>query len=191
MSAIAGFGRLRYSFYFLTSFRLDQFRPIHNIGRSTGLNRDDAYELVVLLPPLAEQRRIVAKIEELFSELDKGVENLEKARKQLKVYRQAVLKHAFEGKLTAQWREENKDQLENPEQLLARYKAVAGSPLRAASGGMESSRHSMGGNWKIWGKSHQDPEKRANCLDWFPARSQVFQSYPMGMFIRICLTWVN
>ena len=74
------------------------------------------------LPPLNEQHRIVAKIEELFSELDKGVENLEKAREQLKVYRQAVLKHAFEGKLTAQWREENKDQLENPEQLLARIK---------------------------------------------------------------------
>ena len=110
---------LRYSYYFLTSLRLDQF------DRSTaipGLNRDDAYELVVLLPPLGEQRRIVAKIEELFSELDKGVENLEKAREQLKVYRQAVLKHAFEGKLTAQWREENKDQLENPEQLLARIK---------------------------------------------------------------------
>ena len=74
------------------------------------------------LPPLNEQHRLVTKIEELFSELDKGVENLEKAREQLKVYRQAVLKHAFEGKLTAQWREENKDQLENPEQLLANIK---------------------------------------------------------------------
>ena len=76
------------------------------------------------LPPLNEQHRIVAKIEELFSELDKGVESLEKAREQLKVYRQAVLKHAFEGKLTAQWREENKDQLEPPEQLLARIEQV-------------------------------------------------------------------
>ena len=74
------------------------------------------------LPPLNEQVRIVAKIEELFSELGKSVENLEKAREQLKVYRQAVLKHAFEGKLTAQWREENNDRLENPEQLLARIK---------------------------------------------------------------------
>ena len=71
------------------------------------------------LPPTHEQYRIVAKLEELFSELDKGVEHLEKAREQLKVYRQAVLKHAFEGKLTAQWREGNKDQLENPAQLLA------------------------------------------------------------------------
>lgn len=53
-----------------------------------------------LFPPLAEQERIVAKIEELFSSLDAGVESLKAAREQLKVYRQAVLKRAFEGKLT-------------------------------------------------------------------------------------------
>lgn len=74
------------------------------------------------LPPSNEQRRIVAKIEELFSELDKGVESLKTAREQLKVYRQAVLKHAFEGKLTERWREENKDKLETADQLLARIK---------------------------------------------------------------------
>ncbi len=76
------------------------------------------------LPPfsLVRQRRIVAKVEELFSELDKGVENLKTARAKLNVYRQAVLKHAFEGKLTAQWREENKDKLAKSEQLLARIK---------------------------------------------------------------------
>ena len=72
--------------------------------------------------PRCEQRRIVAKIEALFSKLDKGVESLIMARAQLKVYRQAVLKHAFEGKLTAQWREENKDKLETAEQLLARVR---------------------------------------------------------------------
>ena len=59
------------------------------------------------LAPQNEQHRIVAKIEELFSELAKGVESLKTVREQLNVYRQAVLKHAFEGKLTAQWREEN------------------------------------------------------------------------------------
>jgi type I restriction enzyme S subunit len=52
------------------------------------------------LPPLAEQIRIVAKIEALFSELDKGIENLKTSQQQLKVYRQAVLKYAFEGRLT-------------------------------------------------------------------------------------------
>ena len=110
---------IRFSFYLLTSLRLNQF------DRSTAipsLNRDDAYDLVVRLPPYQEQRRIVAKIEKLFSELDKGVESLKTAREQLKVYRQAVLKHAFEGKLTAQWRKENKNKLEKPVQLLTRIK---------------------------------------------------------------------
>ena len=65
---------------------------------------------------------MVAKTEKLFSKLDKGIESLKTAQAQLKVYRQAVLKHAFEGKLTEQWREENKDKLETPEQLLARIK---------------------------------------------------------------------
>jgi type I restriction enzyme, S subunit len=61
-------------------------------------------QLPVPLPPLAEQRRIVAKIEELFTELDAGIANLRTAQAQLKTYRQALLKHAFEGKLTADWR---------------------------------------------------------------------------------------
>ena len=63
--------------------------------------------LEVPLPPLAEQRRIVAKIEELFSELDAGEESLRRARRQLGVYRQSLLKQAFEGKLTEQWRKQN------------------------------------------------------------------------------------
>ena len=79
-------------------------------------------DLPIPLAPTATQHKIVTKIEELFSALDKGVESLKTARTQLKVYRQALLKHAFEGKLTAQWREENKDKLEKPEQLLARIK---------------------------------------------------------------------
>ena len=76
--------------------------------------------LRIPVAPKATQHRIVAKIDELFSELDKGVESLKTARAQLKVYRLAVLKQAFEGKLTAQWREENKDKLETGEQLLDR-----------------------------------------------------------------------
>lgn len=63
--------------------------------------------LKVPIPPPNEQRRIVAKIEELFSELDKGVEILTTAREQLRAYRQSVLKHAFEGKLTEDWRSAN------------------------------------------------------------------------------------
>ncbi|AKB53373.1 hypothetical protein A9239_08025 [Methanosarcina sp. A14] len=53
--------------------------------------------LEVPICPLPEQRAIVSKIEQLFSELDNGIANLKLAQEQLKVYRQAVLKKAFEG----------------------------------------------------------------------------------------------
>ncbi|MCK4677764.1 MAG: restriction endonuclease subunit S [Bacteroidales bacterium] len=57
-------------------------------------------KIPIPLPPLPEQHRIVAKIEKLFSELDNGIASLKKAKEQLKVYRQSVLKWAFEGRLT-------------------------------------------------------------------------------------------
>src|SRR5699024_9943894 len=66
----------------------------------------------IKLPLLKEQCVIVAKIEELFSELDSGIASLKTAQEQLKVYRQSLLKHAFEGKLTEQWRKDNADKLE-------------------------------------------------------------------------------
>ena len=62
-------------------------------------------DIPIVLPSKAEQDRIAAKIDELFSELDAGIESLQKARAQLATYRQSVLKNAFEGKLTAQWYE--------------------------------------------------------------------------------------
>ena len=86
------------------------------------ISRRNFASVEVPLAPQNEQVRLVAKIEELFSELDKGVESLKKARTHLDVYRQAVLKHAFEGRLTAKWREENKNHLESSEQLLDRIK---------------------------------------------------------------------
>ena len=64
-------------------------------------------KIKVKIPPLPEQERIVARIEELFSELDKAVETLNTTKQQLAVYRQAVLKEAFEGKLSKQWRNTN------------------------------------------------------------------------------------
>ena len=50
------------------------------------------------IPPLPEQHRIVAKIQELFTKLDAGINALHKAQSQLKQYRQSVLKAAFDGK---------------------------------------------------------------------------------------------
>ena len=70
------------------------------------LNQEKMKSITCNLPPLAEQERIVEKIEELFSEIDEGIKNLKTAQLQLKQYRQSVLKSAFEGKLykTTEWK---------------------------------------------------------------------------------------
>lgn len=59
------------------------------------------------IPPLGEQKRIVDKADELFSDLDAGVAALKRVRASLKRYRAAVLKAAVEGRLTEQWRREH------------------------------------------------------------------------------------
>lgn len=66
-------------------------------------------KIKISVPPLPEQERIVARIEELFSKLDKAVETLKTTKQQLAVYRQAVLKEAFEGKYTSKWRKQHPD----------------------------------------------------------------------------------
>jgi len=108
-----------YAFYFLQS----KYQQINTRAKGVGIphvNPALLWNYDFPIAPLNEQKCIVAKIEELFSELDKGIEALKTAQAQLKVYRQALLKHAFEGKLTAQWRAENQDKLETADALLKR-----------------------------------------------------------------------
>lgn len=92
-----------YLFYFLQS----KYENINKRPRGVGIPHVEPnlfWNIPLPLPPLAEQRRIVAKIEELFSKLDAGVEALKKVKAGLKRYRQSVLKHAFEGRLTEDYR---------------------------------------------------------------------------------------
>ena len=74
----------------------------------------------ILLPPLSEQNRIVAKIEELFTKLDAGKEELLQARARLKRYRQSVLKAAMDGKLTEDWRKKHGNEIVPASVLLDR-----------------------------------------------------------------------
>ena len=76
------------------------------------LNQSAMRKILVPLPPLTEQRRIVAKLETLFTQLDAAVDSLKKAQTQLQQYRRSILKAAFEGGLTREWREENLSELE-------------------------------------------------------------------------------
>ena len=91
----------KFVFYYTISQNF--LRPLNELqtGSSYPAVRDkDVFIQPFPLPPLPTQLAIVSKIEELFSELDKGIENLRTAQQQLKTYRQSVLKWAFEGKLT-------------------------------------------------------------------------------------------
>lgn len=85
-------------------FKGSGFRKlISEIAKGTNINnlkREHILDFKMPLPPVGVQEIIVSKIEELFSELEKGIENLKIAQEQLKVYRQSVLKWAFEGRLT-------------------------------------------------------------------------------------------
>ena len=87
---------------------------------SIEMPRLSAFEIP--LAPTNEQRRIVERIKELFDEIDRGVESLQVAKNTIALYRQSLLKSAFEGRLTVDWRAQNPDKLEGSDTLLARIR---------------------------------------------------------------------
>lgn len=95
----------KFIFYLLKQISSDILAKTHGMGM-VHITKGKFEEIEIPIPPINEQNRIVEKIETLFSEIDAGVESLSKAKIQLERYRQSLLKHAFEGKLTAQWRAE-------------------------------------------------------------------------------------
>ena len=104
LAAVRGLGGIE------TLFMLYSLRANENVlvGKGTGttfsaISGEQLRSLEISIPPLKEQYRLVSKIEELFSFLDAGIESLRKVQAQLKRYRQAVLKYAFEGKHSANW----------------------------------------------------------------------------------------
>lgn len=81
--------------YYSTKYLIRKLR-----NRGYGRHYQYLQKMEINIPSTIEQEYIVSHIEELFSELDNGIENLQKAKAQLGIYKQAVLKEAFEGKLT-------------------------------------------------------------------------------------------
>ncbi|MBD2254462.1 restriction endonuclease subunit S [Nostoc parmelioides] len=86
------------------------------------INKSRFSELTLPLPPLNEQRRIVAKIEALKARSQRVKEELEDIPQLLDQFRQSVLAAAFRGDLTADWREQNSN-VEPAEALLERIRA--------------------------------------------------------------------
>lgn len=89
----------KFMFYYM-AFMKSELISKGKGGTQKNISQAVLNSLYVVVPPLSEQERIVARIEELFSQLDAGVKTLKKTKAQLAVYRQAVLKEAFEGRMT-------------------------------------------------------------------------------------------
>ena len=87
--------RLKYLLYFFRYYEAQ----LQKSGTGTtfkAITQNVIKNIEVPVPSLDEQERIVSKIEELFSKLDASVAELKTAKEKLKVYRQAVLKEAFD-----------------------------------------------------------------------------------------------
>ena len=101
------YGRIRKKFiyYLLKQISSEILGKTHGMGM-VHITKGNFEKIEILIPPLNEQDRIIDKIEILYSEVDAGIANLTLAKRQLEQYCQSLLKHAFEGKLTAKWRED-------------------------------------------------------------------------------------
>ena len=171
----------RFLFY-ATSACLSELRTkVHGSGMQH-ITKDPFRQFAFPLPPVAEQRRIVSKIEELFTRLDAGVEELTKVKAQLKRYRQAVLKAAFEGKLTAEWREAHQDELDPASMLLERIEAerqagAAGRSARSANVGAKAAQQGAGAD---------AADQRVGAIHELPLQDRCERPLPPG-WVWTCL----
>lgn len=88
-----------YLYYYLQYVVADLYSKAHGTGM-VHITKALFMATKIPVPPLNEQARIISRVEELFSEIDSGIDTLLKTKEQLYAYRQAVLKEAFIGKFT-------------------------------------------------------------------------------------------
>lgn len=107
--------------YILFAFRLlePQLSKMGTGSTFTAIKREILEEIEIDIAPLAEQKRIVAKVQELLTRVNAVRERLAKVQEIMKRFRQSVLSAACFGHLTTDWREKNPD-LEPALELLKR-----------------------------------------------------------------------
>ena len=95
------------SYYFESPY-IQQFMLDNAKGTAQkGFYLNSLVELFCCVPPLAEQQRIVDRIESLFAKLDEAKQNVQDALDNFETRKAAILHRAFTGELTAQWRKEH------------------------------------------------------------------------------------
>ena len=88
------------------------------------ISSKDIEQLKIPIPPLETQQAIVNKIESLFDEIDEGIGRLKTAAQQIQQYRQSLLKNAFNGELTKEWRSKHADALPSENELLTQIQTT-------------------------------------------------------------------
>ena len=102
---LSGAGELIHNRFLCYQLNVVDYHPFVTGSTRLKLTSAAMRQIPLVVAPAAEQTRIVAKLEELLSDLDAGVAELKAAQKKLQQYRQSLLKAAVEGALTAPWRE--------------------------------------------------------------------------------------
>lgn len=113
-----------YAYYYLKSIK----STIESLGSGTTfleLSASNARKIPIIYPTSQEtQQAIVNKIESLFDEIDEGIGRLKTAAQQIQQYRQSLLKNAFNGELTKEWRSKHADALPSENELLAQIQTA-------------------------------------------------------------------
>ena len=113
-----------YAYYFL----LSKYKEINTRAKGSGtphVDPDLLWNYAFPIPPnLETQQAIVNKIESLFAEIDAGIGSLKTAVQQIQQYRQSLLKNAFNGELTKEWRSKHADTLPSENELLAQIQTT-------------------------------------------------------------------
>ncbi len=112
--------------YYLSYFYLSGKVIAYQAGSNNLRNlKFKEYERIgIPIPPIETQQAIVNKIESLFDEIDEGIGRLKTAARQIQQYRQSLLKNAFNGELTKEWRSKHADTLPSENELLAQIQTA-------------------------------------------------------------------
>ena len=111
-----------YLSYFYLSGKIISYQAGSNNLRNLKFTENERIEIPV--PPIETQQAIVNKIESLFDEIDEGIGRLKTAAQQIQQYRQSLLKNAFNGELTKEWRSKHADALPSENELLAQIQTT-------------------------------------------------------------------